>query len=315
MKAEGTRILGQQHSYNFSAMRVLNILGSVLLPAISLCAQVPPQKPAAKSEGTLFQEIRFVGVRQVPLAALRKVAADYEGKQFDAVKISELEERVRDLYQQYGFFKALITRDDSATGGSQIRPTPLVYKVEEGRRYRLGTIRFENAKAFAPGVLRPLFPIVGGEIYNVAKVRKGLENLRSLYGTRGYINFTPVPDTLVDDDAATVSLVIDLDEGKPFRVATVKIFGLDWNRSTQLLCGWPLKPGAVYATDVLERFFFKNRALLPPGSRPEINTEILRNEESATVDISLNFSSSRAPIVEVEARPEIVITGEKPPKR
>jgi outer membrane protein insertion porin family len=152
-----------------------------------------------------------------------------------------------------------------------------------------------------------------GEIFDTSKVRTGLENLRKVYGTRGYINFPPVPDTSVDDDAGKVSLVIDLDEGKQFRIGSVKIFGLDWNRTTRLLCGWPLKPGTIYQMDVIEGFFRSNKAWLSQEALSRM--EIVRNEKASTVDVLLNFSSGNAPGVEVEARPEIVYVPEKAPKR
>ncbi|MCI0350555.1 MAG: hypothetical protein L0Z53_14115 [Acidobacteriales bacterium] len=262
-------------------MRALKTVSSVLLLAISLYAQ--GQKPAENSEDVLLQEIKFVGVRQVPLAALRKLAAIYEGKPYDANEISELEERVRDLYQQYGFFKVLITRDETATSGSHVRPTPIVFEVVEGRRYRLGTIRFENGKAFTSAALRPLFPIQAGEIFNTAKIRKGLENLRKVYGARGYINFTPVPDTSVDDVNGTVSLTIDLDEGAQYRVGKVTFVGGSPKLRERLNKDWKLPPNAPYDTDYIMKFFKDHRALVPASVWQ--SAEVIQNKENNTVDV------------------------------
>lgn len=264
-------------------MRVLNSLVSLLLVTASLSAQSPSQKQAEDSKEVLFQQIKFLGVNQVPLAALRRVVADYEGKQFDAVKISELEERIRDLYQQYGFFKALITRDASGAKDSQIRPAPIVYKVEEGPRYRLGAIRFEKGKAFAPVALRPLFPIQAGEIFNVDKIRRGLENLRRLYGSRGYINFTPFPDTSVDDVNGTVSLTIDLDEGAQYRVGKVTFLGGSPRLRERLNKDWKLPANAPYNTDYIMKFFKDHRALVP--ARVWQSAEVIQNKENNTVDV------------------------------
>jgi len=179
--------------------------------------------------------------------------------------------------------------------------------------YRLKAIKFQNGKAFQPTVLRAAFPIQAGEIFNTAKIRLGLENLRRLYGSMGYLTFTPVPDTVVDDNEATVALTIDVDEGKQYRVATLKIFGLDWERTTKLLCGWPVKPGMIYRSEAIERFFERNQAWLPPGSTPVVNLERRMNEKSGTVDVFLNFSSFRAPNVEVQgSSSEVTFSSESP---
>ena len=179
--------------------------------------------------------------------------------------------------------------------------------------YRLKAIKFQNGKAFQPTVLRATFPLQAGEIFNTAKIRLGLENLRRLYFDEGYLNFTPIPDTVVDDDKGTVSLSIDLDEDKQYRVASLKIFGLDWERTTKLLCGWPVKPGMIYRSEAIERFFTRNQAWLPPGSTPLVNLERRMNEKSGTVDVFLNFSDIDAPTVEVQAKnPNIECSSEKP---
>lgn len=66
---------------------------------------------------------------------------------------------------------------------------------------------------FPAGELRPQFPIAAGEIFNTAKIRQGLDALRKTYASNGYVDFTPVPVTIVDDKDRTVSLQIDLQEG------------------------------------------------------------------------------------------------------
>jgi hypothetical protein len=37
------------------------------------------------------------------------------------------------------------------------------------------------------------FPVADGDIFDVDKIRKGLEDLRRLYVSQGFMNFTPVP--------------------------------------------------------------------------------------------------------------------------
>ncbi|MCI0348603.1 MAG: outer membrane protein assembly factor BamA, partial [Acidobacteriales bacterium] len=157
---------------------------------------------------------------------------------YDATKLSEDEERVRDAYQQKGYFKALVqsTRTQIRdTKGFRFFPYPrmasgkavdLTLPIEEGERYRLGSITFKGNKAITDArLLRGLFPMKDGDIFNTAHVRKGLENLRKAYGEYGYINFTPVPDTKIDDDKKLINLDIDLDEGKQFSVRRIEFQG------------------------------------------------------------------------------------------
>jgi len=61
-------------------------------------------------------------------------------------------------------------------------------------------------------------------------VGKGLENLKKAYGQLGYINFGAIPKPSFDDQKKTVSLNIDIDEGKPFYVSRIEFQG---NRITR----------------------------------------------------------------------------------
>ena len=66
--------------------------------------------------------------------------------------------------------------------------------VTEGRRYRVGTFTFAGNKVVKPDVLRPLFKVKTGEYYSAKKIRKGLKDVRELYGRGGYFEFTGYPD-------------------------------------------------------------------------------------------------------------------------
>jgi outer membrane protein assembly factor BamA len=62
-----------------------------------------------------------------------------------------------------------------------------------------------------------MFKLTSGVIFSVAKIRQGLDQMQSAYVKRGYLNFTAVPDTSVDDSRHVISVFIDCDEGKEFR--------------------------------------------------------------------------------------------------
>ena len=98
--------------------------------------------------------------------------------------------------------------------------------VEEGARYRLGTITFTGNKHITNAkALRATFAIKDGDWFNATLVGKGLENLKKAYGQLGYINFGAIPKPIYDDQKKTVSLQIDIDEGKQFYVSRIEFEG------------------------------------------------------------------------------------------
>ena len=79
-------------------------------------------------------------------------------KTYDASKLSEDSERIRDAYQQKGYFKVLVQDPKTQIRDTHGLPIPFVHKasgkavditipVEEGDKYKLKAITFKNNKA------------------------------------------------------------------------------------------------------------------------------------------------------------------------
>jgi outer membrane protein insertion porin family len=240
-----------------------------------------------------ISNVSFSGYLQMPVAEQNRIAASitqrtYSGS-LDGVK-GEAEERLRAEWMNRGYFKVQLNSDahvlSSNAAGERLA---LSVHVDEGPRYRLVQITFRNNKAVANlKVLRALFPIEDGDIFSREKVAKGLENLRRAYGQLGYINFTSVPDTTFNDDNQTISLAVDLDEGKQFYVRSIDIVGAD----RALLKDLPLKPGQIYNVQLVERFLYKH---LPGAVVHDPNIQKLALDERAgRVAITLDFRGCQA---------------------
>ena len=225
-------------------------------------------------------------------------------KTYDATKLNEDVERVRAEYQNRGYFKVLV--DDPKTeihdtGHAGIH-VPLLQKglgkqvditmpIEEGDRYRLGSITFKNNKEITNvAALRSLFPMKDGDIFSREKIGKGLENLRKAYGELGFINFTSIPDTKFDEDKKIVNLEIDVDEGKKFFVRRIEFQGNTTTRDKVIRREIALEEGQPYNSRLWEFSLLRLNQLgyfeqLKPDD-PN-TTETQRDEKAGTVDLTL----------------------------
>ncbi|MGA8537864.1 MAG: POTRA domain-containing protein [Terriglobales bacterium] len=140
-------------------------------------------------------------------------------------------------------------------------------KEAERSHYTLEEVTFEDGNAFPASQLRNLIPISSGDVFSVSRIRDGLWAIRELYGEHGYINFTVVPETLCDENRKSIHLTLILDEGEQFRLGKVLILAPK-GTAERLYSAWPVKPGAIYDTRRVQRFFKENRALLPVGWSP-----------------------------------------------
>ncbi len=163
--------------------------------------------------------------------------------------------------------------------------------IEEGERYRLGTITFKHNKAIPnSAALRSLFPMKDGDIFSREKVAKGLENLRKAYGEAGYINFTSVPDTKFDDAKKIVNLEVDVDEGKQFYVRRIEFQGNTTTRDKVVRREIALEEGQIYNSRFWEMSLLRLNQLgyfdqLKPDD-PN-TTERHLDEKNGTVDLTL----------------------------
>ena len=223
-------------------------------------------------------KISFTGNDHVParnlVAAMRNLKPigiphsifleDLFSKTYDASKLEEDADRVRVALQDKGYFRAIVgepaTRIHNENGLSLFTFRPKTGKriditlpIEEGERYRLGGINFTGNKAVTNvKALRAQFATKDGDYFNYTATSKGLENLRKAYGHLGYINFTAIPTPRVDQAKKLVYLDVDIDEGKPFKVARIEFTGNTVTRDRVIRRELLLEEGSVYDSTAWE---------------------------------------------------------------
>jgi outer membrane protein insertion porin family len=245
-KAEVTiKGLLAEHGRQFATVRTE--IRPIPPAAISLTFVVK-EGPKVKVGNIIFQGNNHVNNRTLRAAMknLKPIGIPHSiflenlfSKTYDATKLDEDTERVRDEFQNRGYFKVVVQdpktqiHDTGHTGlhiplvqAGPGKAVDITMAIDEGERYNLGGITFKNNKAFPNSkALRSLFAIKDGEVFDRSKIAKGLEAMRKAYGQYGYINFTPVPDTRIDEEKKLVYLDVDVDEGKQFSVRRIEFSG------------------------------------------------------------------------------------------
>jgi outer membrane protein insertion porin family len=258
--------------------------------------------------------IKFTGNEHIPGLVLRRAMKnlkpigipysiffeDIFPQTFDASKLEEDAERVRLAYRDKGYANAAIEepqtqiRDEGGLNWFTFRPNKgkridILMPVEEGARYRLGTITFTGNKAVAnTRALRATFGIRDGDWFNATMIQKGLENLKKAYGALGYINFGAIPKPIYDDQKKTVSLDIDIDEGKPFYVSRIEFQGNTITRDKVIRRELLLDEGSVYNSQLWEYSLLRlNQLEYFNPLRVEEDSEAHQDAEAGTVDLLL----------------------------
>ena len=230
---------------------------------------------------------------------------DLFAKSYDSTKLEEDQERIRQFYMDKGYFLAKVvdhnvTIHDSGGGpGLRIpllherRPgkyADLTINVDEGRQYHLNKIGFQGVKLFrTPETLMgPLFQMREGDVFSTAKLRKGLENLRKLYGEFGYIDFVAEPafDPLPNSDK--IDLTLSFDEGKQFFVRRIDFSGNTTTRDKVIRRELLIDEGDMFNTRLWEVSILRLNQLGYFEVLKEAEAaDVKRDTKTNTVDITL----------------------------
>ena len=225
-------------------------------------------------------------------------------KTYDSSKLEEDKERIRDAYQSKGYFTAKVLDQKTElvnTGGHGFK-LPLIHEnnpgkamditlpVEEGRLYRLNKITFVGVKLFRTPetLMRPVFSMAEGDPFSTTKLRKGLENLRKLYGEFGYIDFVPEPNFDVIPNTDKVDLTLTADEGKQFFVRRIDFSGNVTTRDKIIRREILLDEGDIFNNRLWELSILRlNQLGYFEALKAEESADIKRNTQTSTVDITL----------------------------
>lgn len=222
---------------------------------------------------------------------------------YDESKLEEDTERVVQEYRDHGYFRAdygqaqTQIRDQGGFSFLTLHPRhgkriDITIPVIENGRYRLSGITFHGNKAVTnTKALRAIFTLKDGDYINATLIGKGLDNLRKAYGALGYINFSAVPTPKIDEAKKTVSLDIDISEGKPFYVSRIEFSGNTVTRDKVIRRELLLEEGQIYNSRLWETSLLRlNQLNYFNPLRVETDSETHQNQEAGTVDMLLKLT-------------------------
>jgi outer membrane protein insertion porin family len=225
-------------------------------------------------------------------------------KSFDQSKLEMDEDMIRNYYQERGYFTARVVETKVAmrdVGGKGFRipvfkpnrpgkRADLDLTIDEGREFRLSKINFVGVKLFRTpdSLMRPLFQMEEGDVFSTAKLRKGIENLRKLYGEFGYIDFVPEPVPEPMPGTNKIDLTFNVDEGKQFFVRRIDFSGNTTTRDKVIRRELLIDEGDIFNTRMWEVSILRlNQLGYFEQLKENEAATISRDPKTNTVDITL----------------------------
>jgi len=225
-------------------------------------------------------------------------------KTYDAAKLEEDKERIRDAYGNAGYAQAKVldhTVNLRATGGAHGQfHIPLIKEnhlgsaeditipVEEGRRYYLSKIDFTGVKLFkSTEFLSYYFGMRQGTPFSNEKLRTGLKNLTKLYSQYGYIDYVGEPQVDFVPNTDKINVTMNVEEGKQFFIRRIDFTGNTTTRDKVIRRQLLLDEGDIYNSQLWDMSILRLNQLGYFEALKENESYTLQRNGDNTVDVTL----------------------------
>ena len=152
---------------------------------------------------------------------------------YNPANIEEDLEKVRELYKKAGYKDVLLgkpeldvkaKRPNAAEISDQKRRLAVTIPIEEGERWKLGTIEVEGNQVFNKEILLAQFERPRGGWLRSKVVDDATENIQKLYSSIGYI-FASVQTEMIEREGNIADIKVKIDESDQFRIGKIEFEG------------------------------------------------------------------------------------------
>jgi outer membrane protein insertion porin family len=187
----------------------------------------------------------------------------------------------------------------------------LTFTVQEGVRYKFGTINIDSKIKELPGSqLRPLVNAQPGDIYSQDAIQKAIDALTNAAGTRGYAFAEVHPRFKRNPASRTIDLGFEIVQGPRVYIEKINIAGNTRTHDDIIRRQFRLQEGDAFNRVLVDRSRTRIRALgffkdvevkNVPGSQPDrTNLTVNVTEQStASLSVGLGYSSTTSLLGEV----------------
>lgn len=242
-------------------------------------------------ERPAISQIDFVGLKEFDKDQLKKGLKDVglaESRIFDRALLEKAEQELKRQYLSRGRYAVEIKTTVTPLERNRVG---INFQIDEGEAAKIKQINIVGAQAFKEKDLLELFQLrtpgwltwyTKNDQYSKQKLSGDLENLRSYYQNRGYLEFN-VESTQVSisPDKKDIYITISVSEGERFIVSSIKLAGDLVVPEDELRKLVTIKPGDVFSREKLndtqkaisDRLGKEGYAFANVNAAPEVNKE------------------------------------------
>lgn len=209
-------------------------------------------------EGKKFKitKISFEGVKAFKSKQLKKLMKTKTKKWFlfGTFKEDDFEkdlEKISFFYQKEGYLDVKVLPEFEYNKDKNT--IEILIRIEEGRRYLAGEIKFKGNTLFPESELWQQLEMLPGLTYSQFYVAQDIEKIRQFYANEGYIEARVVPDVKLNRDSGKVDITYEIQEGELYFVEKVQIRGNTKTRDKVIRRELRIRPGERFDGKKIEK--------------------------------------------------------------
>lgn len=173
------------------------------------------------------------------------------GGQYDPEKVTEDISALLEYYRTNGYLDARISRrlewNEDKSG------VYITFVIDEGQRYKVKDVLFEGNKIYDQQALSNKLKLTSGSTLDQGALKKDLQEVKDVYGSKGYINVVVNADLKFLDQPGEVNVVYQVKEVEPKRIGEVKVYGNEVTKDKVIRSILELTPGELADSVALRR--------------------------------------------------------------
>lgn len=217
-------------------------------------------------EGTqgVLRNVEFVGNTAFPSSRLREEMTQKERGPFsvllaetgstDPETLAQDVRAIEDFYRDEGFLNARVTNVSRVRADAKY--VDVVMTIDEGDTYVVDSLAINGVQAVSlQDEILPDLKTKAGDVFAGNKLKDDIELIENRYGRDGYADIRVIP-TLEDAGNGGVRVVLNVNEGRPYKVGRIHIEGNEVTKDHVIRRELPLEPGQPFdisRTRVTER--------------------------------------------------------------
>jgi outer membrane protein assembly factor BamA len=243
-----------------------------------------------------IRNVEFAGVAAPELPLLQTAAKALLGRDYLRSVVRAYDEKdFLPIYLERGYLKAALAdaQPKIVQETSQETVVDVNVAATPGLQYKMSDLQFSGNKAFEAEKLRGLIHQQMGQPANTIQLGKDMDEIKKLYGTRGYMVASIKAEPDFDDERSTVRYWLHFHEGDVYKMGDLEIQGLDTKTTARMVDAWKLRGGDVYDSSYPMQFVKKWMKDLSRMGEWNVAMHTNLEDKDKLVDVTLRFDPKR----------------------